>query len=114
MTNEKLTVGALVAIFVFLMAFSTIVSYATVDTMTAEVTYKERVVKDDQSKYLVFTNTETLENSDSLAHFKFISSDIYGSLDVGCVYQFTVTGFRAPALSMYRNILEAEKQFCTE
>ena len=73
------------------------------------VTDKERIVTGSgdtsSSKYLVFTETEVLQNSDSLLFLKFSSSDIQGSLKEGSTYQAKVAGWRIPFLSMYRNIV---------
>ena len=77
------------------------------------VTDKERVITSDSkgntdSKYLIFTDREVFENTDSLLAFKFNSSDVYGSIKEGQTCTFKVVGFRVPFLSMYRNILEAK------
>jgi len=118
MSDNTLILGAFVALAITAAAFGTIISYATVDTVSAEVTDKERVTTgsgDSRSeKYLVFTNVETLENTDSLLHFKFNSSDLHGSIELGCTYEFTVTGFRIPLMSTYRNILDTKKGGCSE
>lgn len=60
------------------------------------------------SKYLIFTETETFENTDSLTRWKFNSSDIQGKLLVGNAYQVEVYGYRIPFLSQYRNIVDVE------
>lgn len=77
------------------------------------VTGKERVTTNSAnsqmtSKYLVFTDLEVFENTDSWLALKFNSSDVYGQMINGRVCDFTVTGFRVPFLSMYRNIVKAE------
>lgn len=83
------------------------------DTITATVLDKERVQDCNSegctSKYLIFTDRETLENTDSLPFMKFNSSDVQGSITVGNTYQFRVAGWRIPFFSMYRNILSAQE-----
>lgn len=80
---------------------------------TVTVTDKERVVGNDSSYYLIFTedqNGEVLvfENTDNIFRGKFDSSNIQGELKIGCTYNITVVGYRVPLLSMYQNIIEIE------
>ena len=81
----------------------------TVDYVTATVTSKESVARGKGHKYLIFTEGETFENTDSLAFWKFNSSDIYGRIKAGKRYRFKVRGWRVPMFSWYRNILDAEE-----
>jgi hypothetical protein len=78
----------------------------------AKVTDKDRQVKSDgdggvNSKYIVFTDKEVFENTDSLLRGKFNSSDVQGKLQRGCTYDFEVYGFRNHFFSVYRNIVDA-------
>ena len=57
------------------------------------------------SKYLIFTNNEVFEDTDSWLFVKFNSSDIYSKLQIGSTYKVKVTGWRVPFLSWYRNII---------
>lgn len=92
-------------------------SYAFSDevTYTATVTKREVKNKGDDSKYLVFTKlTDTgevrvFQITDSYSHARFDSSDLYGSLEEGKTYLFTVYGYRTEYLSEYENILSAEE-----
>lgn len=83
--------------------------YQTSDTVTFTVADKEtKVVSDGEnvsSKYLVFTENETFENTDLLFGGKFNSSDIQGKLKRGKTYTAEVYGWRVPFFSMYRNIV---------
>lgn len=85
---------------------------STQDVVIATVLDKERVTnsygKDAQSKFLVFTDVETFENTDSIWALKWNSSDIYGRIERNATCRFEVVGFRVPFLSMYRNILSAD------
>lgn len=108
----KVEVGFIVGMFVLLVSVGAAVHYGTQATVTATVTDKERIVERDsdggiQSKYLVFTDKETFENTDSLWALKFNSSDLYGKLQEGQTCEFDVVGFRVSWMSMYRNILDA-------
>ena len=73
---------------------------------------KERIVESDgdsvSSKYMIFTDEEVFENTDSLTRGKFNSSDLYAKLKEGCTYDATVFGFRNHLLSSYRNIVKAQ------
>jgi hypothetical protein len=85
---------------------------ATMDTVTVQVTDKDRITTRDSdgnqdSKYLIFTETETFENTDSLFAWKFDSSDVYGRIQEGDICRFRVNGWRNQFFSSYRNILEA-------
>jgi len=101
------------AIALFLVAAITgcTIHNTTQDTVAVTVTGKERVTKKSgnavESYYLIFTDTETFKNEDSLWALKFNSSDLYGSLREGQTCELTVVGFRVNWLSMYRNIIEA-------
>ena len=59
-------------------------------------------------KYLVYTDNGTYEITDSLFWPRFDSSDLYGCIEVGKTYEFTVAGYRVPFLTMYPNIYEAK------
>lgn len=83
------------------------------ETVRAMVTDKERQVKSDgdggtTSKYIVFTDKEVFENTDSFIRGKWRSSDLQGKLHVGCSYDFNVYGFRNGPFSIYRNIVDAQ------
>ena len=111
--KEKLIVVAVILVVASILIFGVGFPYLTVDTITAKVTEKERIVSRSgdgvSSKYLIFTDRETLENTDCWRRLKFDSSDIYGALKEGGTYKFKVYGWRVPTLSWYRNVLDYEK-----
>jgi hypothetical protein len=82
------------------------------EIVTVTVTEKERVITGSgdsmSSKYLVFTDTETFQVTDSLFHFRWDSSDFYGRLKEGQKIRVQVCGWRVPFMSMYRNMLEVK------
>jgi len=86
-----------------------IVKNLTIETVSITVLEKERIVENDDgnisSKYLVFTDAEVFENTDTIFHFKFNSSDIQRDLRINETYTVEVVGFRVPFLSWYRNII---------
>jgi hypothetical protein len=89
------------------------VPYWTKSRIIATVEKTERVNsssgENSKSYYLVFTDQETLKNTDTLFYLKFNSSDLYGQIKDGETYEFTVYGFRIPFFSMYRNIVDFEE-----
>lgn len=86
--------------------------YTTVDNVTITVTNTERVVKGSgenmESKYMVFTDTETFENTDDFWFWKWDSSDVQGELKKDSTFTVKVVGWRVPFLSMYRNVISVE------
>lgn len=79
---------------------------SSIDTVTTTLNSKERVCHSDKCKYMLYTDAEVLENTDSLRYGKWDSSDLYGDLEAGKTYQFKVVGWRMPVLSWHRNVLE--------
>lgn len=73
------------------------------------VTGKERITtgigKNIDSKFIIYTENEVFENTDSWIYFKFNSSDFQGKFKVEETYEVKVAGWRIPFLSMYRNIV---------
>ena len=76
--------------------------------VTVKIESKERVNGDKSSKYLVFTPSETFENTDSWIYWKFGSSDMYGALKEGTTYECKVAGWRVQFFSAYRNLIECK------
>ena len=70
---------------------------------TAKVNSKERVCKSGNSDcaYLVFTDKDTFQVTDSLINGRFNSSDVYGQIQQGQTYNFRVQGWRVPIASWY-------------
>lgn len=81
--------------------------------VVATVTDKAVKNSEDESKYLIFTETadgqiQTFEITDSLWRGRFDSSDVYAGIKVGNTYRFTVAGSRNQLFSWYPNIYEYE------
>lgn len=68
----------------------------------------ERVSNKESSRYLIFTENETFENTDSWMFLKFDSSDLYGQLKTDSTYNVKVAGWRIKMLSSYRNIISIQ------
>ena len=107
-------VGIVFGLLIVLALFvSPIIAYSTVEYVEATITDKERIVSRSgdsvNSKYLVFTDSEVFENTDTILFWKFNSTDYQNFLTVGDTFVLKVNGFRIPLFSSYRNILDYEK-----
>lgn len=85
----------------------------TKDTVTFKVEDKERITESDgdggvTSKYLIYGDSEVFENTDTMLHGKYDSSDVYRDLHKGKRYTCEVYGKRIHFLSTYRNIVSCE------
>lgn len=106
-----------VVIAIVLGVVYNIAYFGTKEQVTFTVTDKDRIVETStdsdgnstvSSKYLIFTDIETFENTDELFLGKFNSSDLQGQLRIDSTYTGTVVGWRIPFLSRYRNIIEIQ------
>ena len=114
--SAKLGLG-IIGLMVIPLLIIEICWWQTDEYVTITVTGKERIVETSgsgentsvSSKYLVFSDKETFENTDVLFLGKFDSSDIQGKLKVDSTYRVKVYGWRIPLFSTYRNIVEVNK-----
>lgn len=111
MLTPRTVIAGCIAFIVLLLAASAAMHFGTLDTTTpATVTDKERIVsgsgENQTSKWLIFTDQEVFQNSDSRWALKFNSADFQGRIQVGQTCTFTVVGWRVPFMSMYRNIID--------
>ena len=112
--------GASVCFLVISSSFAMPIIQATSSSEMVDIVVvdKDRITTGSgesmSSKYLIFTETETFENTDSLTRWKFNSSDIQGQLRVGQAYQVEVYGYRIPFLSQYRNIVDVETVYSSQ
>lgn len=86
---------------------------STAETIEITVKDKERIMtgsgENVTSKFIVYTQNEVFENTDTFLYSKYTSSDFQNKLDKGQTYTVKVVGWRVPFLSMYRNIVLIEK-----
>lgn len=108
MKNSSYYFISSIAIFLSLCFVGYWYTHGTIQTNEFTVISKERIVTSSSSKYLVFTDSLTFENTDSLMHMKFNSSDIYGSVILGECYKITYYGIRNHFMSIYPNIISIE------
>lgn len=105
-------IGLIVLIFFAIaIPFNGWVEYGTARHVTAKVNHVENLVRGNgkgvDTKYMVYTDQGVFKDVDTMWYLKFDSSDIYGRLEQNKSYDFKVTGFRIPLLSMYPNIVSA-------
>lgn len=105
----KIIAGIIVLILLF-MGLNYLYYSTTIETVSVNIIDTDRIVEGSgnstSSKYLVFTEEETFENTDCLWAGKFNSSDMQGQLSKKGSHTFVVYGWRIPFLSNYRNILK--------
>ena len=79
------------------------------ETIEITIKEKERITtgrgESISSKFIIYSNTEVFENTDSWLYFKFNSADYQNKFTVGNTYTVKVAGWRVPFLSMYRNVV---------
>ena len=83
--------------------------YLSSEDIEITVTKTERINQGEDSKYLVYTENETFENTDSWLYLKFDSSDLYGHMKANETYKVKVAGWRWKFFSSYRNIVALEE-----
>lgn len=116
-SSGEIGCGVIVVVFILLGILAVIASpfiiRSTEDHVTFTVDDKDRVcdtTSDGSScRYLVFTDKGVYEVTDSLAYFRWNSSDVYGSIKRGRTYEAKVAGWRIPFTSSYKNILEVDE-----
>ncbi len=103
---------AFIALLVLVAVSGYVPSRAVVMTVNGVVVDKYVATDDNTSKYYVAVKTdsgvETFKEDDSIWWLKFNSADVYQSLQLGKSYQLTVTGWRFPLLSWFRNIVRVD------
>jgi hypothetical protein len=102
----------LVPIITAILTYNIFVAYGTDEYVKFTVTDKERIVNNtsegSSSKYIIFTNRGSFENTDTVFYWKWNSSDLYSSINKDKTYIAHVYGFRVGFLSLYQNIISVE------
>lgn len=82
--------------------------FSSSESIDITIRDKERITtgvgENISSKFIIYTEGEVFENTDSFIFFKFNSADFQNTLEVGKTYEVEVAGWRIPVLSYYRNI----------
>ena len=100
-------------LILLIIVASYVVAPFFLDTVQMTVTEKniKRTPYSNKDRYLIYGKTANdeivvFENTDQLLWGKFDSTYVYGGIEVGKKYEFTVGGFRIPFLSWHQNIKE--------
>lgn len=100
----------LAALFLAISMFLAGCSSMNQQTQICTVAGKESVRTQEGHQYRVYTEEcGTLSVQDSLAVGRWDSADFYGTIKEGETYEMLIGGYRNGVLSMFPNILEAEK-----
>lgn len=106
--TQFIVIGAIV--LVLLAAISPIIiDRATEQTVVVTVTDKAIKRSGDDDIYLIYTDNGTYKITDSVAYWRWDSSDLYGEIEKDTTYECRVAGFRLPFFSEYKNIIEAKE-----
>jgi hypothetical protein len=110
----KIIVSVLAIAMILVSCFAYTGCYrATAEHVVFTVNDKDRVSYGSgdslEHKYLIYTDVETFECTDSWSFGKFNSSDIYGRMKRGSTYKAKVAGWRHSWTSSYRNIITLTK-----
>lgn len=109
-SNDRFELITYLVIAIVLACSVGIASYASKDEVTFTVSDKERVITEDASYYLVFTDKGVFKNGDAYWQLKFSSSTLQGKLVNGETFTCTKNFWRVPFLSWYENLLTCNKQ----
>ena len=99
----SVTKSILLIITLSIIAYLTFPYYMTKSTVV-HINKTERIVKGDESYYLIFTDQGVFKNEDDWRLFKFNSSDYYAQLNQDKKVILYHYGFRINLLSWYPNI----------
>lgn len=110
--KSYIALGLIVVVFILAILLWPAISMLNKESYVGTVTDKDRIVKSNDSYYLVYVTldngeTRVFKNEDSLLLMKWNSSDVQGSIEVGNRYLFDVRGYRIPFFSQYENINKA-------
>ncbi len=94
-----------------LASLATAYSYFIPDKVTTIINGTEVKRFGDKDKYLIFTDEEVYENTDSLVYFKFKSANLQNKAMKlnGKKVEITKSGWRFGPFSWYENILDVKE-----
>lgn len=80
----------------------------SVDTTTIEVVDKGTKYNNGDEKYLIYSENEVYQVTDSILLLHFRVSDVYNNVKIDKVCNVKTYGWRLPFFSMYKNIVEVK------
>ena len=102
-------IGGIILILLTVIGFPFLEKAITEEQITITITDKDVKRYEDSDKYLIYTESGTFEITDSVAYWRWDSSDLYGKIEEGKTYTATVYGWRIPFISSYQNIVEVNE-----
>ena len=108
----KKTTLLLLAVLLFsgILVFYPILYITSAQELEVTIKDKERITdgsgENITSKFIVYTQEEVFENTDSWLFLKFNSTDFQNELKVDSSYVIKAAGWRIPFFSSYRNIVK--------
>ena len=107
--KKVFAIGGIILILLAAISLSFIERAITEEQVTITVTDKDVKRYKDSDKYLIYSESGTFEITDSVAYWRWDSSDLYGRIEKGKTYTATVYGWRIPFISYYQNIVEVNE-----
>lgn len=107
--KKVFAIGGIILILLAAISLSFVERAITEEQVTITVTDKDVKRYKDSDKYLIYTESGTFEITDSVAYWRWDSSDLYGRIEEGKTYTATVYGWRIPFISSYQNIVEVNE-----
>jgi hypothetical protein len=110
----KIITGLILTVVILMSLTAYVVAYrSSLRSVEITVTDKARITKGNRDSvsgyYLVYSNDGVYQVSDSILFLTWNSSDKYGKIEPGNIYNVKVAGWRIPVFSMYPNIIEVVK-----
>lgn len=105
-SEREFWIRSIAILFVIVFIVNIVVFNFWESNITATVTDKE-MTNNHNFIYITTADGEekVLDNQNILFRFKFNSAEIYGDLEVGSTYEFSIVGMRSQFLGMYENII---------
>lgn len=107
--KKVFAIGGIILILLTVIGFPFVKRVITEEQVTITITDKDVKRYDDSDKYLIYTENGTFEITDTVAYWRWDSSDLYGRIEIGKTYTATICGWRIPFLSSYKNIIEVDE-----
>lgn len=97
-------------LFLIIKFINIVIQWVFTNKKIATVLHKERVqYKVGGDMYLIYTDEGVYKNVDTLAWFKWNSSDVYANIQVGNTYEIFSCGRRFKLQSNYPNIINIKQ-----
>ena len=103
----------IISLLIVVCVFYSMAYTSSVKTINITIIDKERITTGSgetiSSQFIIYTDNEVFENTDSWLYLKFNSADFQNKLQINETYRVRVAGWRIPFFSSYRNIIHYSK-----